>query len=193
MGIQIRFRTHAAEAVSRKQSERGVYMEQQKNLRKTSGAPLYLGIAGAVLLLVGTILSSGVSTAYVNSIYSAAGLAITMSPTVMLVMSLVWFVVYPGIFLILLLVGANKPKRGTAFAVVWLVFSGLGTISGLYNLIVAQPQMKELAAQLVPGGFYLYMILNLVGHICVLISCILMLKRLQTPPEQAQTTDVVNQ
>ncbi|MCI1954893.1 MAG: hypothetical protein LKJ21_00755 [Oscillospiraceae bacterium] len=165
---------------------------EQKNLRQTNGAPLYLGIAGAVLLLVNVILSSGVSTAYVNSVYATAGLAFTMSQTVMLALSLVFFVIYPGIFLILLLVGANKPRRGTAFAVVWIVFSGLGTLSALYSLFASNAQIRDLSNQLVPGGFYLYSILGLIGQVCVLVSCILLLKRLHTPPEQPQNLEAAN-
>ncbi|HEX3016619.1 MAG TPA: hypothetical protein VHP31_02050 [Caproicibacter sp.] len=154
---------------------------EQKNLRKTSGMPLILGLAGGVLLLIGTILQSGVSTAYVNYVYSTVGLNITISQNIMLIISVIGFLIYPGIFLLLLLLGMNQPKRGTAFAVVWIVFSGLGTLSGLVNLIHANADLMALSNQLVPGGYYLYSILSLLGQVCILLSCIAMLKRLHQP------------
>lgn len=194
MGIKLSLRTHAAAntAVSRKQMKEGLLMEQ-KNLRKTNGIPLYLGLAAGVLILIGTILQSGVMTAYLNDVYAKLGLSINVNSTLILVGLIVGFLIYPGIYLILLLAGANTPRRGTAFAVVWIVFSALGILSELKNVLAPDSSLKDLSNQLVPGGFYLYSLLGLIGQICVLVSCILLLKRLHTPPEQSQTPDVVSQ
>lgn len=156
---------------------------ERKSLRKTEGAPLYLGLAAAVLLLVSTILQSGVSTAYTNLLLAARGFTTTVSQSAVLIGSIIGFIVYPGIFLILLLVSVSKPKRGTAFCVVWIVFSVLGTLGNLYSLFAANAQLKDLSTQLVPGGYYLFTLLSLVGNICVLVSCILLLQRLKKPQE----------
>ncbi len=159
------------------------FLMEKKNLRKTEGAPLYLGLAAAVLLLVSMILKSGVSTAYTNLLLAARGFTTTVSQPTVLIGSIIGFIVYPGIFLILLLVSVGKPKRGTAFCVVWIVFSVLGTLGSLYSLFAVDAQLKVLSTQLVPGGYYLFTLLSLVGNICVLVSCILLLQRLKKPQE----------
>ena len=161
---------------------------EKKNLVKTEGGPLYFGLAGALLILISTILESGVSTAFTNSLLASSG--ITIGQTFFTVFTIIGFVIYPGIFLILLLVAVNKEKRGTAFSVVWIVFSALYVLSALKNLFAPVPQLRDISAQLVPGGYYLYMVLSLLGYACVLISCILILKRLHQPPRQPVNSTV---
>ena len=166
---------------------------EKKNLRKTSGMPLYFGLAAGVLLLIGTILQSGVTTAYTNAVLASSGMSVGQTP--ILIGTIIGFVIYPGIFLILLILGMNKPKRGSAFPVVWIVFSAISILSGLYNLLATSAQsiqLKEMANQLVPGGFYLYSLLSLLGCICMMISCIALMKRLHQP-EETQTPNAVNQ
>lgn len=166
------------------------FLMEKKSLSKTEGAPLYLGLAAAVLLLVSAILKSGVSTAYVNLLLAAQGVATTIGQSTILIGSIIGFIVYPGIFLILLLVSVNKPKRGTTFCVVWIVFSVLGTLGSLYSLIAANAQLKDLSSQLVPGGYYLFSLLSLLGNICVLLSCILLMQRLKKPQEVSSGSTV---
>lgn len=161
---------------------------EKKNLVKTGGGPLYFGLAGALLILISMILQSGVSTAFTNSMLASSG--ITIGQTFFTVLMIIGFIIYPGIFLILLLVAANKEKRGTAFSVVWIVFSALDLLSSLKNLFAPVAQMKDLAAQLVPGGYYLYSVLGLLGYAGVLISCILILQRLHQPPQEPVSSTV---
>ena len=161
---------------------------EKKNLVKTEGGPLYFGLAGALLILISTILASGVSTAYANSLLGSSG--ITIGQTFFTVISIIGYVIYPGIFLILLLTAVNKEKRGTAFSVVWIIFSALYLLSSLKNLFAPVAQLKDLSAQLVPGGYYLYSVLGLLGYACVLISCILILQRLHQPPQEPVNSTV---
>ncbi len=165
---------------------------EMKNRVQTEGAPLYFGLAAAVLLLVGEILESGVITAYTNSMLAARNIAIQVSQLPVSIELIVWFVIFPGIFLILLLAAVNRPKRGTAFSVVWIVFAALGLLGNLYNLLAGNAQLRDLSNQLVPGGFYLYMLLLLAGYVCVLVSCILLLRRLHAPQIGSPTVDTVD-
>lgn len=161
---------------------------EKKNLVKTEGGPLYFGLAGALLILISTILQSGVMTAFTNSMFASSGL--TIGQTFITVFMLIGFLIYPGIFLILLLTAVNKEKRGIAFSVVWIVFSAINFLSELKNLFAPVAQLKDLSAQLVPGGFYLYSVLGLLGYACVLISCILILQRLHQPPQEPVNSTV---
>lgn len=163
---------------------------EQKNLRKTNGLPLYFGVAAVVLSLVNIILPSAATTSMLNAILAPVG--VTFTQAAVLVISFIAFLVYPGIYFILLLTGIKQPRRGTAFAVVWIVFAGLGILKELNNLLAVSPQVRELADQLVPGGLYFYMILGLAEHLCVLFSCILFLNRLRQPTE-AENPQAVNQ
>ena len=137
---------------------------EKKNLRTTDGLPLYLGIAGAVLLVIAAILQWGPSQAYAASLYAQLG--VSVNPAATYAESIGGLLVYPGVFLVLLLVGAAKPRRGSAFAVVWIVISGLEILSGLYSLFASSAAIKaikQLAAAMVPGGYYLYASLGFLG------------------------------
>lgn len=171
----------------KKEKEESV-MEKNDHVR-TEGAPLYLGILSAILLLISSILQSGVTKAYTNSILASTGL--TMGQAYFTSVSVIGFVIYPGIFLILLLTAIKKPKRGTAFSVVWIIISGISVLFGLKS-IFTNSQIKALADQLVPGGFYLYSVLSLLGGICMLFSCILLLQRIQQA-KNGQTDDSAEQ
>ncbi len=164
---------------------------EHKNLRKTEGLPLYFGIASAVLILIYQILYSGVSVAYTKVKLSQMGYTYNISPVLNAVQMIIGYIIYPGIFLILLLLGANKPKRGSAFSIVWLIFSALSIISNVTTLFNAS--LRDLSNQMVPGGFYPYMIIGLLGYICMLVSCILMLKRLHTPEKLQEVSNEVSQ
>ncbi len=156
---------------------------EKKVRRKTDGMPLYLGIAGAALMVIAAILQSGPTQAYTASVYAKLGA--TYHPMTVYATSIGGLLVDPGVFLVLLLVGAGKPRRGSAFAVVWIVISGLSVVSGLYSLFASSQQVqdiKNLSAAMVPGGYYLYASLGLLGSLCILACCIVFLKRLHTPP-----------
>ena len=161
---------------------------QKKNLRRTDGMPLYLGVAAAVLLLLYFILQAGPSQAYTQSLLANQGIT-NLNPTGTYIGYVISFLIYPGIFLILLAVGAGKPRRGSTFAVLWLVIAALNVISSVYGMIKPS-DLKTIADVMVPGGFYLYSSLGLLGSLCVLASCIMLLKRLHTPeflPENGET------
>lgn len=169
---------------------------EQKNLRKTAGGPLYFGLAAALLLVVDTILQSGVTTALWNAQFSSQGYDITFPPAFTAIRSVIGLLIYPGIFLILLLVSVNRPKRGTAFCIVWAILSGLTVLSGIANLFMTNieviAQSEALTNQLVPGGYPLVAGLSLAGSACILISCILLLIRLNKPelPEAEPAADI---
>ncbi len=168
---------------------------EQKNLRKTAGGPLYFGLAAALFLVVDTILQSGVTTALMNAQFAARGINVTLPPAFTAIGSVIGLLIYPGIFLILLLVSVNRPKRGTAFCIVWAVLSGLTVFSGIANLFIANTaiaQSEALTNQLVPGGYPLVAGLSLAGSACILISCILLLIRLNKPelPEAEPAADI---
>lgn len=150
--------------------------------------PLYLGIAGAVLLLIMHILQSGPSTAYTQSLLAQKGVT-GFNPVTLYLGYAVSFLVYPGIFLILLLLGANKPRRGSVFAVLWLVVSAVEVVSSVYGIVSKSKEtedLKAIAAAMLPGGYYLLTLFGLAGILCVLASCILLLKRLHTPEPAAK-------
>lgn len=161
---------------------------QKKNLRRTDGMPLYLGVAGTVLLLIMHILQSGPSTAYTQSLLAQKGVT-GFNPMTLYLGYAVSFLVYPGIFLVLLLLGANKPRRGSVFAVLWLVVSAVETGSSVYSIVSksqATEDLRAIAAAMVPGGYYLLTLFGLAGVLCILASCILLLKRLHTPEPAAE-------
>ena len=162
---------------------------QKKNLRRTDGMPLYLGVAAAVLLLIYYILQSGPSSAYTQSLLAQKGATTGFNPMTLYIGYAVSFLIYPGIFLILLLLGAKKPRRGSAFAILWLVVSAAEIVSSVYSLVSKSKtteDLKAIAAAMVPGGFYFYAALGLVGIMCILVSCIVLLKRLHTPEPAAE-------
>lgn len=175
---------------------------EQKNLRKTAGGPLYFGLAAALLLVADAILLSGVQTALMNAQFAANGINVTLPPAFTAIGSVIGLLIYPGIFLILLLVSVNRPKRGTAFCIVWAVLSGIAVLSGLSvlsgiaNLFMANTgvmaQSEALTNQLVPGGYPLVAGLGLAGSACILISCILLLIRLNKSelPEAEPAADI---
>jgi|GEM_PF-1317918 hypothetical protein len=154
---------------------------ERKNLRRTEGSPLYFGIASAVLILIYRILSSGVSIAYAREKLSPKGIIYDLNPAQNVVGIIVNYIIYPGIFLVLLLQGADKPKRGFAFPIVWAVFSCFSILLIIVKMF--QADLRDFANQMIPDGFYPYILLDLLGSICMLVSCVLMLQRLHEPEQ----------
>ncbi|HCW80564.1 MAG TPA: hypothetical protein DG942_05610 [Ruminococcaceae bacterium] len=160
--------------------ERRILMET-KNRTETAGSPVYFGLAGALLILIGDILQSGVATAYANAMLAERNVAATVTQASTMIGIIIGLVVYPGIFLILLLSGIRRPKRGTAFSVLWIIISALNIVSGIYGMLAGNKKLMSLSSQLVPGGHYTLALLVLAGNVCVLISCIIILRRIQKP------------
>ncbi|WP_411676311.1 hypothetical protein [Caproicibacter sp.] len=164
---------------------------EKKNLRKTEGLPFTLGISAGVVLLLETILSFSLSpviaqatTDYINAqlkLQSSGGAGLSGSP-IFIVIS---FLIDPGIFLLLLVLGKNKEKRGSAFAIVWIVIGGLGLVSGLFTLLTGgelQQQITAAVDTVMPGGYWIETALSLIGCGLIIASCVVFLRRLHEPP-----------
>ncbi len=162
--------------------ERRMFMET-KNRTETAGGPVYFGLAGALLILIGDILQSGVATAYTNAMLAERNVATTVTQANTMIGIIIGLVVYPGIFLILLLSGMHQPKRGTAFSVLWIIVSALNIIFEIYGMLVGNEKLMSLSSQFVPGGYYTFALPMLAGNVCVLISCIIILRRIQKPKD----------
>lgn len=166
---------------------------EKKNLRKTEGLPFTLGMAAGVVLLLETILSfslspiiTKVTVAYMaakaNISASAASSGGSIGGTVGIVVS---FLIVPGIFLLLLFLGKNREKRGSTFAVVWIVIAALSVVSSLFSLVKGgelQQQIAEAVNMMMPGGYWIENGLALIGHLLIIASCAAFLKRLHEPP-----------
>jgi hypothetical protein len=167
---------------------------EKKNLRKTDGLPFTLGMAAGIVLLLETILSYNLSpiitqvtvaymSAKMNISASAASSGGSIGGTVG---TIVGFLIVPGIFLLLLLLGKNREKRGSAFAVVWIVISALSMISSLFSLLKGgelQKQIVEAVNTVIPGGYWIENGLALIGYCLIIASCAVFWKRLHEPPE----------
>ena len=164
---------------------------EKKNLRKTDGAPFILGMAAGVVLLLGTILSVNLKDIETQATLSAMKLPITATgsgamATGSLIGTVIMVLIYPGIFLLLLFLGKNKEKRGSAFAIVWLAISILSIITSVASTV----KMKNILAQVsaavdtvMPGGYWLQSGLEYLGQLLVIVSCVFFLKRLHEPPK----------
>ena len=160
-----------------------------KDLRKTDGLPFYLGIASGILLLINTIISINVKPLIESALYKSLNLNMTFNPVTNLVESIIGYIVVPGIFLILLFIGKNSPKRGKTFGVVWIIISGLSIISLAFSKLVGSSEIvkktTEITANIVnaiiPGGMVLYTAVNVLGMVCMLASCIVFLTRFKMP------------
>jgi hypothetical protein len=156
--------------------------KQRTDLRNTDGAPLYFGLAASVLALLSTVLSSGISQAYAASILQKQGLSASYAGATTIT-SYIMLLIDPGIFLLLLLLARKKPKRGTAFCVIWIIVGAVSLLSTVYNLInkAAIAEMWELADAVLPGGMTVVYIMSSASALCMILGCVLLLRRLRTP------------
>jgi hypothetical protein len=156
--------------------------KQRTDLRNTDGAPLYFGLAASILALLSTVMSSGISQAYAASVLQKQGLSASYAGMTTIT-SYIMLLIDPGIFLLLLLLARKKPKRGTAFCVVWIIIGAVSLLSTVYNLInkAATAEMWELADAIMPGGMTIVYIMSTASSLCMVVCCILLLKRLHTP------------
>lgn len=162
---------------------------KEKNLRKTDGLPFYLGVASGILFLINTIISINVKPLIKSALYKSQNLNMTVNPVTNLVESIIGYIIFPGIFLILLFIGKNSPKRGKAFGVVWIVLSGLSIISSVFSKLMGSSELikktTEITANIVnaiiPGGMALYTAVSMLGTVCMLASCIVFLTRFKMP------------
>lgn len=170
---------------------------EKKNLRKTEGLPFTLGMAAGVALLLETILSFSLSPiiTQVTVAYMAAQQNIKVSSSAAsggsvggILGTVVSFLIVPGIFLLLLILGKNKEKRGGTFAVVWIVIAVLSIISSAAGMLFLkngdlQRQIVEAVNAVMPGGYWIENGLALIGHVLIISSCAAFLKRLHEVPE----------
>ncbi|HEX3016620.1 MAG TPA: hypothetical protein VHP31_02055 [Caproicibacter sp.] len=167
---------------------------KSKKLAKTCGLPLYLGLAAGILLLAGNILYPGV---IYNIQLDAAGGTSYFSSFLYrpIALQIVEFLIYPGIFLILLLLAIKEPRRGSAFAILWIVFSALGILSLILSGIFMAPYvLPSSGRQISANAIYLCIstLLTVLGSLSLLLSCIALLKRLHQP-DGFETPTAVNQ
>lgn len=168
---------------------------EKKNLRKTEGLPFTLGMAAGVALLLETILSFSLSPiiTQVTASYVAAKMNIKASAAASggsvggMVGTIVGFLIVPGIFLLLLALGKKKEKRGSTFAVVWIVIALLSIVSSVATLFIfqggdLQKQIVEAVNTVMPGGYWIENGLALIGHCLIIASCVTLWKRLHEPP-----------
>ena len=153
---------------------------EKKNLRKTEGLPFTLGMAAGVVLLLETILSFSLSPIITK-------VTVDYMSAKMNVGAVVSFLVMPGIFLLLLFLGRNKEKRGSTFAVVWIVIAVLSIVSSVASLMIfqngeLQKQIVEAVNTVMPGGYWIENGLALIGHLLIIASCVVFWKRLHEPP-----------
>ena len=156
--------------------------KQRTDLRKTDGAPLYLGLAASLLAVISTVMSAGITQAYTASVLQKQGLSASYAGTTTIT-SYVMLLIDPGIFLLLLLLARSKPKRGTAFCVVWIIIGAVSILSSIYSLInrATTAELWELAEAIMPGGMAIIYTMSTASSICMVVCCILLLKRLHTP------------
>ena len=176
---------------------------EKKNLRKTEGLPFNLGMAAGVALLLESILSFNLSEIETMATLSAMGRNSTVAGGNILVGSIissfVSFLIYPGIFLLLLILGKNKERRGSAFAIVWIVFSAIRLLSTIGSTLAMKDITLQVAAAVdaaMPGGYWVEFGLGILGTGFMMASCIVFLERLHQPPvldEQDTSSAEVNQ
>lgn len=156
--------------------------KQRTDLRKTAGAPLYLGLAATLLAVLSTVMSAGITQAYTASVLQKQGLPASYAGATTIT-SYVMLLIDPGIFLLLLLLARSKPKRGTAFCVIWIIIGAVSILSSVYALINrgTTAELWDLAEAIMPGGMAIVYALSFASSICMVGCCILLLKRLHTP------------
>lgn len=113
--------------------------------------------------------------------------------TFSIVSSVVAFLVSPGIFLILLILAKNQPKRGTTFCVVWIIIAAVSILSGIFSAFSTNAmarQMKQYAETLMPGGMMIAQVLSILGNVCIILSCVFLLQRFRPKiPQPVKTPD----
>lgn len=158
---------------------------EKKNLRKTEGLPFSLGMAAGVALLLETILSFNLAEIQTQATLAAMEMdPSTAGPSSPLI-TIISFLIYPGIFLLLLFLGKNKEKRGSAFAVVWIIIPAISVISTIASIFAMKNVTLQVAAAVdlvMPGGYWIENGLALLGWGLMIASCIVLWKRLHQPP-----------
>ena len=156
--------------------------KQRTDLRKTDGGPLYFGLAATLLAVFSTVMSAPITQAYTASVLQKQGVSASYAGTTSIT-SFIMLLIDPGIFLLLLLLAVKKPKRGTAFCVVWIIIGAISLLSTVYSLInrAATAGMWELAEAVMPGGMAVIYAMSAISAICMIVCCVLLLKRLRTP------------
>lgn len=160
---------------------------EKKNLRKTEGLPFTLGMAGGVLLLLSDVLSYSLNPVITAATVSALNLPNTAagSGTGGLISTVVSFLIMPGIFLVLLTLGKNREKRGSAFAVVWIVITLLMLLIGVASQFFLKAILGQIIAAVdavMPGGYWILYGFDLIGSALIVASCAVFLRRLHQPP-----------
>lgn len=155
-----------------------VFLAPYKLAATTEGKPFLFGIIGAAIMLAVALMSIpgilvGAGIAEVAAQFNLdAGMLTGTVVALAFIFLVIAFLVYPGIFVILLLTGRTVPKRTKTFAIVWLVFAILNLLLGLTSLLSI-------------SGF-----LSFGANILILLSCVFMLQKLKAPPMVLPTPPV---
>ena len=150
-------------------------MEYKKRVA-TNGLPVVFGIIASILILFARIIPYSYLPLSLNILSSKYGILYIVT----IIYEIFKYAIYPGIFLILLLTGINKPRRGFAFGVVWIVFSSLSIVWTVFELIRILSRIS-IGSQLF-SLINISIIFSFFGSICVLISCIIFNARLSKSP-----------
>lgn len=141
----------------------------ERKTAKTAGTVYLLGMIATLLLFISTVLQY--PTIAITG--SLAGLASGGMKMFVYLWPIISFLVYPGIFTILLHLGKDKPVRGNAFGIVWIVFSAIFTIWSL--VVIAQYNDKSLSGYIsqavTPASLKMSEYFRLFGNIFIILSC----------------------
>ncbi len=141
----------------------------EKKTAKTSGLAYLFGMIATLLLLLSTILQYP-TIAVTGEI---AGLASGGIKMFVYLWPIIGFLVYPGIFTLLLHLGKDKASRGNAFGIVWIIFATIFIIWSL--VVIAQYNESSISGYLynaiTPTSLKMSEYCKLFGNILIVLSC----------------------
>lgn len=155
------------------------YRSGYKSLRTTDGLPFDFGMISGMLFLIAYILLFYVFQHNISSLNLLGFPSDTaysfLAASISLVLS---YLIYPGIFLILLQRGKSQARRGTSFGVFWIIVSASYIIFCIHAISGKKAAAAVLMAEsaLFSGAAILILILLLSGSVSLIISCISFLK-----------------
>lgn len=149
-----------------------------RNLRSTYGLPLYFGVLSGIIYLIG----DGLLYYFINNYKAtvkAYGMTITLSGFGSSYGSLVilGYLLFPGIFLILLFSARSEPKRGTGFCVGWMICAILSIVQGVNNLITKVTLGAAMDQTMFPGAMSLTELCYIGAGFAMIACCISLLNR----------------
>lgn len=146
-------------------------------LKETDGMPVYFGLISGVLLFFGYLLlyfcvtdlsnalSSGGQAEYAElfHLFGVTGIAVS-------------FLLYPGVFLVMLFSARTEPKRGPAFGLFWMFFSAFAIYQVISKGVKFQSSFGEIEKYMFPCAMILTIICLALGSFSMILSCIAFLR-----------------